>query len=82
MGKARAGEWSLCSGAAAYWTKVHLGSGWSRTRFEWDAEIINDKPYELIAWRTVGSRVDHAGSVHFDARPEGGTMLRVSLQYA
>ena len=27
MGKARAGEWSLCSGAAAYWTKVHLGSG-------------------------------------------------------
>ena len=51
-------------------------------RFEWDAEIINDKPYELIAWRTVGSRVDHAGSVHFDARPEGGTMLRVSLQYA
>ena len=51
------------------------------TRFEWDAEIINDKPPELIAWRTVGSRVEHAGSVHFEARPEGGTMVRVSLQY-
>jgi len=49
--------------------------------FEWDAEIINDKPHELIAWRTAGSRVEHAGSVRFEARPEGGTMVRVSLQY-
>jgi uncharacterized membrane protein len=51
------------------------------TRFEWDAEIINDKPHELIAWRTAGARVEHAGSVHFEARPDGGTMVRVSLQY-
>jgi len=50
-------------------------------RFEWDAEIINDKPHELIAWRTTGSRVEHAGSVHFEARPDGGTLVRVSLQY-
>jgi uncharacterized membrane protein len=51
------------------------------TRFEWDAEIINDKPHELIAWRTAGSRVEHAGSVHFEARPDGGAMVRMSLQY-
>jgi uncharacterized membrane protein len=51
------------------------------TRFEWDAEIINDKPHELIAWRTVGARVEHAGSVHFETIPDGGTMVRVSLQY-
>jgi uncharacterized membrane protein len=50
-------------------------------RFEWDAEIINDKPHELIAWRTEGSRVEHAGSVHFEATPDGGTLVRVSLQY-
>jgi uncharacterized membrane protein len=50
-------------------------------RFEWDAEIINDKLHELIAWRTAGSRVEHAGSVHFEAKPDGGTMVRVSLQY-
>jgi uncharacterized membrane protein len=49
--------------------------------FEWDAEIINDKPHELIAWRTAGSLVDHAGSVHFEASPDGGTLVRVSLQY-
>lgn len=51
------------------------------TRFEWDAEIINDKPHELIAWRTAGSLVEHAGSVRFEAKPEGGTLVRVSLQY-
>jgi uncharacterized membrane protein len=47
----------------------------------WDAEIINDKPGELIAWRTVGSPlVEHAGSVTF--APAGdGTLVRVSLQY-
>lgn len=52
------------------------------TTFEWTAEIINDKPNELIAWRTEpGARVAHAGSVHFVPRPGGGTIVRVSLQY-
>ena len=49
--------------------------------FEWDAEIINDKPNELIAWRTDGARVESAGSVRFEPRPDGGTLVRVSLQY-
>ncbi len=48
---------------------------------EWDAEIINEIPNELIGWRSVdGSRVDNAGSVHFT--PNGrGTELRVLLRY-
>lgn len=50
---------------------------------EWEAEIINDIPNELIAWRSVdGSKVDNAGSVHFnnlgDAR---GTEVKVLLRY-
>src|SRR5216110_3163004 len=47
----------------------------------WDAELINDKPGELIAWRTTDSTlVNHAGSVTFE--PAGsGTHVRVSLQY-
>ena len=49
--------------------------------FEWDAEIINDKPNELIAWRTEGASVESAGSVRFDPRPDGSTLVRVSLQY-
>ena len=52
------------------------------TTFEWTAEIINDKPNELIAWQTEpGARIAHAGSVHFVPRPGGGTIVRVSLQY-
>ena len=50
-------------------------------KFEWDAEIINDKPNELIAWHTEGARVASAGSVRFEPRPDGGTLVRVSLQY-
>src|SRR5688572_760467 len=52
-------------------------------KVEWEAEIINDKPNELIAWRSVDNAlVNHAGSVHFERTPEGsGTIVRVSLQY-
>jgi uncharacterized membrane protein len=52
-------------------------------KVEWEAEIINDKPTELIAWRSLGNAlVDHAGSVNFDRVPDGaGTVVRVSLQY-
>jgi uncharacterized membrane protein len=50
---------------------------------EWDAEIINDIPDELIAWRTLeGSDVVSAGSVHFVSMPgRRGTEVRVRLQY-
>lgn len=65
------------SATRSHWVvKGPMGS-----RIEWDAEIINDKPHELIAWRTVGSRVEHAGAVHFEARPDGGTLVRMALQY-
>jgi uncharacterized membrane protein len=50
---------------------------------EWDAEVYNEKPNELIAWRSLeGSDVDNAGSVHFTPAPSGrGTEVRVSLKY-
>ena len=50
---------------------------------EWDAEIINDKPNELIAWRSLpGADVDSAGSVSFRRAPTGrGTEVHVSLSY-
>lgn len=48
----------------------------------WDAELINDKINELIAWRTVGDPwVNHAGSVAFEPVGAGATRVRVSLQY-
>jgi uncharacterized membrane protein len=50
---------------------------------EWDAEIINEIPGELIAWRSLaGARVPNAGSVHFVDAPQGrGTEVHVSLQF-
>jgi uncharacterized membrane protein len=50
---------------------------------EWDAEIIMDKPNELIAWRSLpGADVDHAGSVRFESAPGGrGTFIRVKIEY-
>jgi uncharacterized membrane protein len=52
-------------------------------RVEWDAEIINDRPNELIAWRSLeGSEVGTAGSVHFQPAPGGrGTEVHVTLKY-
>jgi uncharacterized membrane protein len=48
----------------------------------WEAELINDKLNELIAWRTVGNQwVNHAGSVSFEPIGGGATRVRVSLQY-
>jgi uncharacterized membrane protein len=51
-------------------------------RAEWDAEIITDRPNELIGWRSLpGSAVDTAGSVHFSELPGRGTEVRVILKY-
>lgn len=50
---------------------------------EWDAEIFNDEPNALIAWRSLpGSTVATAGSVRFVKAPAGrGTEVHVSLKY-
>jgi uncharacterized membrane protein len=52
-------------------------------RVEWDSEVINELPGELIAWKTVGEPdVAHAGSVHFTDSPGGrGTEMRIVLDY-
>ncbi|HLL90683.1 MAG TPA: SRPBCC family protein [Tepidisphaeraceae bacterium] len=50
---------------------------------EWDAEIINDEPNRVIAWRSLDNAdVDNAGSVRFIDAPAGrGTEVRVVLDY-
>ena len=50
---------------------------------EWKAEIINEHPNELIAWRTLpGSDVQHAGSVRFTPTADGqGTAVKLTLEY-
>jgi uncharacterized membrane protein len=50
---------------------------------EWDAEIVEDRPNELIAWRSLpGAQVPNAGSVRFISAPSGrGTEVHVELRY-
>lgn len=49
---------------------------------EWDAEIVNERENEMIAWRSVpGSRVDTAGAVHFQEVGPHSTDVRVTLKF-
>jgi len=49
---------------------------------EWDAEIIEDRPNELIAWRAVDrADVPNRGLVRFQPSPQGGTEVHVELSY-
>ena len=54
------------------------------TNVEWNAEIINEVPNQVIGWRSIeGSDVVSAGSVNFDdGGPGRGTRVRVRLQYS
>jgi uncharacterized membrane protein len=50
---------------------------------EWDAEITEDRPNELIAWRSVeNSDVNNSGYIQFRPAPaDRGTEVRVSMVY-
>lgn len=53
-------------------------------KVEWNAEIIEDRPNERIAWRSFeGADVPNSGSVSFEPAPGGrGTLVRVEMQYS
>ena len=53
------------------------------TTIEWDADVVEDRPNELISWRSVaGADVNNRGSVRFRAAPGGrGTEVVVELTY-
>jgi uncharacterized membrane protein len=66
------------------------GNGRSRWRakgpvgtVKWDAEVVEDRPGELISWRSVdGSSVQNSGTVRFvDAPGDRGTEIHVDLDY-
>ena len=64
-------------------------SRWTAKAFDqvpitWNAEIINEVPFETIGWKTLpGESIQNAGSVTFKAVPgSGGTEVRVHMQYA
>jgi len=50
---------------------------------EWDAEVVEDRPNERIAWRSIdGGAVENEGSVEFRRAPGNrGTEVHVQLRY-
>ncbi|MET8158405.1 SRPBCC family protein [Sphaerisporangium sp. NPDC005289] len=57
--------------------------GPARKPVEWEAEIVQDREDELIAWRSLeGATVRNRGSVRFMDAPGGrGTEVRVRIDY-
>jgi uncharacterized membrane protein len=55
-----------------------------RGHVEWDADIVGDRPGELIAWQSTGGAIaGNSGSVRFTEAPGGrGTEVRVELRYS
>jgi uncharacterized membrane protein len=53
------------------------------SRVEWDAEIVEDRPNERIAWRSLpDADVKNSGSVEFRPAPRGrGTEVHVEVHY-
>jgi uncharacterized membrane protein len=66
------------AGNISHW-KVRGPAG---TTVEWDAEITQMRPNEMIAWKSVeGATVANAGYVLFEPNERGGTEVTVRLSY-
>lgn len=70
---------SVSSDRRSHW----VVNGPANTHVEWDAEITEDRPNELIAWRSLaGAQVDNSGTVRFETATGGrGTVVRVVIDY-
>ncbi len=65
-------------------TESHwVAKGPAKRNIEWDAEIVDEAPNRLIAWRAkAGSGLAHSGSIRFEpAVAAHGTDVTVSLEY-
>jgi uncharacterized membrane protein len=63
----------------SHWTAI----GPAGMRVEWDAETVEDRPNELISWRSLpGGQVETAGYVRFRPAPGNrGTEIIVEMRY-
>jgi uncharacterized membrane protein len=63
----------------SYW-RVHAPLG---TTVEWTAEIVEDRPNELISWRSIpDARVPNSGVVRFTPAPgDRGTEVQLEVSY-
>jgi uncharacterized membrane protein len=63
-------------------TRSHwVAKGPAGTKFEWDAEVTEDVPGEMISWRSTGGEVENEGTVYFRPSTGRGTEVLVDLSY-
>lgn len=69
----------LVEGTRSHW----VAKGPGGRRIEWDAETTEDRPDEMIAWRTTGrADIQHSGSVRFRRAPGNrGTIVVVEMEF-
>jgi uncharacterized membrane protein len=69
----------LTGGRRSHW----VATGPAGMRFEWDAEVIEDRQNESIAWRSLeGADVENSGVVKFQRGPGGrGAVVWVEMEY-
>ncbi len=67
-------------GRRSHWIAKSVGG----IALEWDAEIVDELPGELISWRSLdGSDVENEGSVQFrELSGDKGVEITVSLRYS
>jgi uncharacterized membrane protein len=65
-------------GQSTWIARGPAGKAW-----EWESEILEDRPNELLVWRSLpGSEVHHHGAVRFQDAPAGrGTEVRVGIEF-
>lgn len=62
----------------SYWTALTPNG----ELVQWEAEIVDDVPGELIVWNTTAGPVEAVAFVHFSPDPDGqGTRVEVELEY-
>lgn len=68
------------SSTRSHWVAQPVGRG---PALEWDSEIIEDRPNELLRWRAVpNGGIQHSGDVRFMRAPRGrGTEVHVHMEY-
>jgi uncharacterized membrane protein len=62
----------------SHWTIRLAGN----IKLEWDAEIVEDVPDEMLGWRSLeGAQLANAGKIRFRDTENGGTELLVTISY-
>jgi uncharacterized membrane protein len=69
----------ITSPTRSHWKATSVGG----MNLVWDSEIVEDRPNELIAWRSLpNSSVEHSGSVQFESAPANrGTLVTIEIRY-